>query len=215
MGRKIIDLTGKRFGKLKVISFDHMGGTRSYWNCACDCGGKRIVSSDHLKRGDTTDCGCYRKHIPNVVKHRMVGTRLYQIWSLMKERCFNRNRKEYKNYGGRGITVCEEWLDAKTFIDWALKNGYSDDLTLDRKDNDGNYCPDNCEWVSRGIQANNRRCNRFYTYNGETKTLTQWAKENGLTYAQVAKRIDKLGWPFERAISEPLHQNMSHRKGDV
>ena len=213
MGRKIIDLTGKRFGKLKVVSFDHCGiGTRRYWLCECDCGGQRIVSGDHLRNGDVTDCGCYRKHISHWNKHGKSNDRVYTIWALMKYRCLNPNRKEYKDYGGRGITVCQEWLDSKSFIEWALANGYSDDLTLDRIDNDGNYCPGNCRWVSRKEQSYNKRNNRLITHNGQTKTITQWAEENGLTYNIVKKRYDELGWSFEDAISKPITQNKSNRK---
>lgn len=211
MGRKFIDLKGERFGKLVVISFDHKAKTRTYWNCLCDCGGTRTVSNDHLRSGEVIDCGCYKRHIPNVAKHHMYNHRIYRIWSLMKERCFNQKRAEYPRYGGRGITVCPEWLDATTFIEWSLKNGYADDLTLDRIDNDGNYCPENCRWITRKEQGYNKSTNRLITYKGETKPLTQWAEENGFTYQQVRKRIDDLGWSFERAITEPIHQNMSNK----
>ena len=212
MGRKFIDLTGERFGKLVVNSFDCKKGTRTYWNCDCDCGGSRIVSNDHLRNGDIVDCGCYKRHISHWQKHGMYNSRLYNVWSLMKERCYNSNRKEYPNYGGRGIEVCPEWLDAKTFIEWALKNGYEDNLTIDRIDINGNYCPQNCRWVSRKAQQNNRRNNRLITYKGETKTITQWANEYSIPYYVVSKRYDKLGWTFERAISEPVNLKYSNKK---
>lgn len=212
MGRKNVDLTGKRFGKLVAISIDHKSnsGTRVYWKCVCDCGGTRVVSNDHLKNGDVSDCGCYRKHIAHWKKHGMCDTRLYNIWSLMKERCYNSKRKEYPNYGGRGICVCPEWHDAKTFIDWAIKNGYSKNLTLDRIDNNGNYCPNNCRWVDRKKQMNNRRNNHYISYNGEKMTITQLAEKNGLTYSQLYKRI-KLGWTIEKAISEPICLKYSNK----
>lgn len=214
MGRKAIDLTGKRFGKLTAISIDHKSeeSTRVYWKCVCECGGNRIVSNDHLRNGDITDCGCYRKHLSHWNKHGMSDSRLYRIWSLMKGRCFNEKRKEYKNYGGRGISVCSEWLDAKTFIEWALKNGYEDNLTLDRIDNDKGYQPNNCRWVSRSDQSNNKRNNRLFTHAGETKTMAQWANDNNLPYYILKKRIDKLGWSFEKAISEPINQKYSIKK---
>lgn len=212
MGRKSIDLTGMRFGKLTAISIDHRSGTRTYWDCACDCGGKRIVSIDHLRNGDVIDCGCERKHLTRWQKHGMYDSRIYRIWSLMKERCYNPRRSEYSYYGGRNISVCQDWMDSSKFIEWALNNGYSDELTLDRIDNNGNYCPENCQWVNRKMQQNNRRNNRYITYNGETKTVTQWAESNGMTYYQLIKRIDKLKWSFERAISEPIHTNKSHKK---
>lgn len=212
MGRKFIDLTGKKFGRLTVVSFDHKGGTRTYWKCECECGGTRIVANDHLKRGEVTDCGCYRRHIARWEKHGKSNERIYTIWDLMKRRCFDSNRVEYKNYGGRGITVCPEWLDAQNFTEWAYQNGYSNELTLDRIDNDGDYCPQNCRWVSRKEQSNNKRNNRLITHNGQTKTITQWAEENGLPYYVLKKRYDKLGWTFERAISEPINLKMSNRK---
>lgn len=212
MGRKFIDLTGKKFGRLTVVSLHHRTNTRSYWECKCKCGGTRIVSNDHLKNGDVTDCGCYRRHLAKWKKHGKSGERIYTIWHLMKRRCFDSTKKEYKSYGGRGISVCDEWLDSTTFIEWAYQNGYSDELTLDRIDNNKNYCPENCRWVDLKVQANNRRNNRLITYNGETKTMTQWARENGITYPVLQKRYDVLGWSFERAISEPINHNKSNRK---
>lgn len=212
MGRRFKDLTGKRFGKLTVVSFDHKGnGTRNYWKCKCDCGGERVVSGDHLNRGDTTDCGCDRRHTSHWHKHLMWNTRIYRIWSLMKRRCINPTPQERSAYADRGITVCDEWLDSKPFIEWALSHGYSDDLTLDRIDNNKGYYPENCRWVSRAEQSINKRNNHIITYKGESKTITQWARENGLTYCQLWKRI-KLGWPFEKAISEPIQTKYSNKK---
>jgi len=214
MGRKFIDLSGNRFGKLTAISVDHKSenSTRVYWYCKCDCGGTRIVSNDHLRDGSIIDCGCYKKHLATWKKHGMYNTKLYSVWSLMKERCYNQKRKEYHNYGGRGVKVCDEWLDSKLFIEWAINNGYKEGLTLDRKDNDGDYCPDNCRWVSRKEQQNNRRNNRLISHNGKTKTITQWAEDNNLPYYILKKRIDKLGWSFERAISEPIRLNVSNKR---
>jgi hypothetical protein len=205
MGRKRIDLTGKRFGKLTVISFNCMRGTRSYWNCVCDRGNEKAVGSDHLKNGDIVSCGCVqRSTLPPVnKKHEMSNTRLYTIWALMKYRCCNPSRKEYKRYGGRGIKVCDEWMEFKSFMEWSIANGYSDDLTLDRIDNDGDYAPSNCRWVSRQVQAFNKSTNRYITHNGQTKTITQWASDSNIPYYVLKKRIDVLHWDFERAISEP------------
>lgn len=205
MGRKRIDLTGKRFGKLTVISFNSMRGTRSYWNCVCDCGNEKIASSDHLKKGDIVSCGCVQKStLPPVnKKHGMSNTRLYTIWSLMKYRCYNPSRKEYPRYGGRGIKVCDEWMEFEPFMRWAVDNGYSEDLTLDRINNDGDYTPSNCRWVSRKVQSLNKSTNRYITYNGQTKTITQWATDNNMPYYVLRKRIDILNWDFKRAISEP------------
>lgn len=212
MRKRIVDITGKRFGKLVVVAFDHMLRTRSYWKCKCDCGNCRIVSVDHLSRGEVTDCGCERKHTAHWKKHGMCNSRLYTIWSLMKARCFNPNRREYPAYGGRNITVCKEWLDFENFMKWSMSNGYSELLTLDRIDNNGNYCPENCRWVSRKDQSNNTRKNRMITHNGQTKPITQWANDNGLPYYILKNRIDRNGWSFERAITEPVDTRFSNKK---
>lgn len=208
MSRKQIDLTGMRFGKLVAVSIARKSetGTRVYWNCSCDCGGNRVVSNDHLRNGDTTDCGCTRKHISHWQKHGMYNSRLYRIWSLMKERCYNPKRKEYGNYGGRGISVCDDWKEAKRFFEWAFANGYSDELTLDRIDNDGDYCPENCRWVCRKEQMRNRRNNRYVSFRGRTIPLTQLAEEYGYTYAQLYKRL-KLGWSLEDAVTKPISKS--------
>lgn len=214
MGRKRIDLTGKRFGKLMVISFNSMRGTRSYWNCVCDCGNENIVSSDHLKNGDIVSCGCVKRSTlpPSNKKHGMSNTRLYTIWKLMKYRCSNPSRREYRIYGGRGIKVCDEWNEFDSFMRWAVNNGYSEELTLDRIDNDGNYTPSNCRWASRQTQSLNKSTNRYITHNGQTKTITQWATENNIPYYVLKKRIDILNWDFERAISEPPKKIKKRRK---
>jgi len=212
MGRIMIDLTGKRFGKLTALSIDHKSGRRTYWDCRCDCGNHRIVSGDHLRGSEVKDCGCQRKGVAHWVRHGGYNTRLYRIWSLMKERCYNPKRKEYNRYGARNISVCNDWHDFKLFMEWALNNGYKDNLTIDRIDNDGNYCPENCRWISRKEQSNNRRVNRYITFNGETKTITEWANDNNLHYYILRKRIDILGWDFERAISEPVHTNKSQKE---
>ena len=135
--------------------------------------------------------------------HGMVGTRVYRIWGKMKERCYNRNHDAYKNYGGRGITVCDEWQRFKPFCEWAMANGYADNLTLDRKDNDKGYSPENCRWVTMNEQENNRRNNRIITFHGESLTVSQWAERNSISPSTLYSRIYIYGWDFERAISTP------------
>ena len=123
------------------------------------CGTEFKSNTNAINRGRTKSCGCYNKQV--VTKHNLVGTRLYKLWAGMKYRVFNINSDSYKNYGGRGITICDEWKnDVKSFYDWAISNGYSDELSLDRIDNDGNYEPSNCRWVTKTIQCRNQRISK-------------------------------------------------------
>ena len=161
------DLTGQKFGRLSVVA-DTGKRRHSYvvWLCRCDCGNVTEVISDSLKRGNTKSCGCLHdelaaeriKGVKTVPKHGLSHHRLFGIWSGMKTRCYNPNNKDFKDYGGRGITICAEWLaDFQRFYDWAMKNGYQDSLTIDRKDVNGNYEPSNCKWATRAEQSRNQR----------------------------------------------------------
>ena len=133
-----------------------------------------------------------------------INSRLYRTYNHMKDRCYRQNDKRYCDYGGRGIVLCEEWKnDYLEFKNWALTNGYRDDLTIDRIDNDGNYCPQNCRWVDTFVQQNNKRNNRLLTFNGETKTLSQWSRECGLKITTIYMRVYQYGWTIEEALTTP------------
>lgn len=211
MGKRI-DLIGKRFGRLTVIEKIGLDEKKQnvLWRCKCDCGNEDIVRTSHLMDGSTRSCGCYARDVTSKrsTKHGDYKgdkpTRLYKIWYDMKSRCKYESTNGYERYGGRGITVCEEWdTDYTKFKEWALLAGYQEGLTLDRIDNNGNYCPENCRWVTMKEQARNRTTNHYITYNGETKCVTEWAEEFGIDQGLFYNRL-RRGWSIEKIISTPV-----------
>lgn len=201
---KLVNLTGERFGKLTVIKrAENAKGGISRWECQCDCGNKKIVRGNDLKRGSVKSCGCLRKTPPNT-KHREAGTRLYRKWISILRRCENPKCPYYKNYGARGITVCDEWHDYLIFKKWVEETQPSGDFTIDRIDNNKGYSPENCRWANSKTQANNRRNNVLIDYQGETHNLTEWSEILGFNYKNVHNRMYRLGWSFEKSISVPI-----------
>lgn len=214
MANKLNDLTGIRFGRLTVV--ERRGSSKQgepLWYCVCDCGNTNIVRAQSLKKGHTKSCGCLSAEMVACrhITHGKKGTRLYDVWKNMKKRCFNANSPNYKDYGGRGITVCEEWKDDfKSFYDWAMDNGYDESalrgkFTIDRIDVNGNYEPSNCRWATAEEQNNNKRINRMLTYAGKTQTLEQWARETGINRQTIRNRIDKFHWSVEKALTTKTH----------
>lgn len=208
---RFIDLTGRKFNKLTVISRaenSNKGAIR--WLCVCECGNQTIVERSNLVKGVIKSCGCYNREIvserakKNFTTHGLYKTRLYRTLNHILQRCYNPNNNQYKNYGGRGITVCNEWKnDCQAFFIWAISNGYKEGLTIDRIDNNGNYEPNNCRWVDMKTQANNRRTNRLISYNGQTHTMKEWAIITGINYRTLQDRL-KRGWSDEKALTTPF-----------
>lgn len=161
---KVKDLTGLKFGRLTVIErVENNKDGRACWLCICECGNQCVKSGKLLLRGHCNSCGCgeYENRVKNCTSHRLSNTRLYNIWCGMKQRCYYTKHKDYHSYGGRGITVCDEWKhDFKAFYDWAVNNGYRDDLTIDRVNVDGNYEPSNCRWATHLEQSKNKRATK-------------------------------------------------------
>lgn len=205
---KFVDLTGERFGRLTVIRRgENYVSPKGYvgvnWICECDCGRTTLVRGCNLKSGASISCGCERVIHPNRKTHGLSHTRLHSIWSDIKTRCFDPNDSNYSNYGGRGITMCDEWRsDFLSFYRWANANGYSDDLSIDRIDNNLGYCPDNCRWADSVVQQNNKRNNHLITYHGETLTMSQWARKTGIGFHKLKDRINKLHWDVDRALTQ-------------
>lgn len=192
---KFKDITGQKFGKLTVLKRASNSLTdETRFLCLCDCGNTVIVHKQHLLSGHTKSCGCLK----HVKKHGLSDKRLYHIWKGMLKRCYNVKLKEYKHYGGRGISVCEEWLDSidgmKNFYDWAMANGYDEnakqwDCTIDRIDNNGNYEPNNCRWASIKEQANNKRNNVSVNYKGVIyPSLSSFADAFSIDYNSFQKK---------------------------
>lgn len=194
------DLAGKKFGRWLVIgrADDHVtekGYHHIMWNCICECGTQRVVRGKSLTGGISKSCGCLQKELlsARVGKHHGFGTRLYNIWNSMRQRCNNKNHASYYNYGGRGITICDEWDDFNVFREWALNAGYKEDAprgqyTLDRIDVNAGYSPDNCRFVNMKEQTDNRRQTIVVEHEGESHPLSVWADLLGEKYCTIWRR---------------------------
>lgn len=201
---KLVDLTGQRFGRLLVLRRAENIGRQTAWLCKCDCGNEKAVPYWNLVSGQTKSCGCLVKEVSAKnakCTHKQSYSRLYTIWIGMKQRCYYENHKHFKHYGGRGITVCDEWKDDfQAFHDWSISHGYEDNLTIDRIDVNGNYEPSNCKWASTKVQGNNKRSNHTLELNGEIHTVSEWSKITGIPNSTIHNRL-KAGWTIEKALT--------------
>ena len=183
------NLIGFKTGKITVIEKINKPGL-SFWKCECSCGNYIVLSQNRLNSKKVKSCGCLTN------KHGKSNTRLYKIWLGIKKRCFNQNFKSYKHYGGRGITICKEWLDFSTFEKWALENGYDEKLSIDRINVDGIYEPNNCRWATTSEQARNKRNSIKLSFEGVEKTLTDWSAQYNINKVTASHRYKK-GLQFE------------------
>lgn len=201
------DLTGKKFWNMTVLKYVGINQKgRSIWLCKCKCGKEKIVVGSELKRGKVKSCGCLNRSIDGLYQ-----SRLYRIHHMMLCRCYTKSTTNYDLYGGRGIRVCEEWRGKNGFMNfynWSMKNGYSDELSIDRIDVNGNYEPNNCRWATHEEQSNNMRRNKFLEYGGERLTVSQWARKLGINYNTLDKRLRK-SWSVEDALTKPIDKKCS------
>lgn len=207
---KFIDITGCKFGRWTVLQrADNSNQGQAQWLCRCECGTEKVVLGLNLKGGKTVSCGCYNRQQQRE-KHLTHGkrrTRIYRIWCHLKGRCLTPSNKKYYCYGGRGITVCDEWRDDfQAFYEWAMANGYRDDLTIDRIDVNGNYDPSNCRWVTMQEQAANKQNTVIITYNGETKTLKEWAETTGIPRNVIYNRLYNH-WSVNDIFNKPIRRS--------
>lgn len=191
---------GEKYGRLTVIENLH---PKNIVVCRCECGNLKEVNSYNVFYGLTKSCGCLNN--PGNTKHGDARTRLYKLWKSMKERCNTPSNSCYKHYGARGIKVCKEWDSYLAFKEWALANGYSEELTIDRIDVDGDYKPANCRWATRKEQANNKTSSHYLTINGERKTIMEWSEISGVGHSTIWARL-KYGWNEYDAVFKPVRR---------
>lgn len=203
---------GDRVGNLTLTERCEGG---HLWLARCDCG---EMVRFQVSSGQKMCAACSRKRMGEAMKvhgespdKNKRASRLYRIWLTMRQRCRNKNVAGYKDYGGIGIAVCEEWSDYMAFKSWAMANGYSDDLSIDRIDVTKGYSPDNCRWATDKQQANNKRNNHLLTFNGKTATMAEWAETTGIPYHTLKSRINRYGFSAEEALTLPVCKGNNQR----
>ena len=198
------DMTGKRFGRLSVVSYSGKNNRRlALWSCLCDCGTTTLVTGARLRNGATSSCGCFRRDRGKQnATHGMHGTHAYRIWIGMLSRCRNKNATGYKNYGGRGISVCNEWLEFENF--YKDMGPPPEGLTLDRKDTNGDYSKGNCRWATWFEQADNKRSVKMLSAFGKTQSLATWSREFGIHYSTLRDRLTYEQLDLETALTRKV-----------
>lgn len=204
----------KRFVKERKLK-NGKCGNRTFYHCKCDCGNFVDVEAYHLIHGHTKSCGCYKIEATKKANttHGETNTRLYRIWAAMRRRCYYSKDIGYKDYGGRGIKVCEPWRKSyELFRDWALNNGYTEKLTLDRIDVNGDYYPENCRFITLTEQCRNRRITIMVEYNGERKSLIEFAKEYNIKYRTLYDRYVTKKLPIDVCLTTPVKKKVATEK---
>ena len=210
------DLTGQRFGRLVALRkvdryVSPCGSSCNIWLCKCDCGNEKKVKTSDLTSGNTRSCGCFQTEAR--ITHNLTHHKLYWVYQNMKNRCYRTSDRHFNDYGGRGITVCDEWLeDFLNFYSWAINNGYQEGLEIDRIEVNGNYEPSNCRWITHKEQQFNKRNNKRFYYNGKNLTLPEWSEILHISPDTLFSRIYKRGWSVERALTEPVHTQSRNKK---
>jgi len=201
MNANFVNITGNRYGRWTVLSYIGKNKKRHVWLCRCDCGKEKVIYSGHLKNGATKSCGCLHKEI--ISTHKQTKTKEYRAWATIKRKCLNSKDKRYPDYGGRGITVCDRWLNSfENFIeDMGMKP--TPIHSIDRINNNGNYEPSNCRWATPKEQARNTRFNRTIEYKGDTMCISEIAEKYGMSHLTLRSRLSS-GWSVERALSTPI-----------
>ena len=202
----VLNLTGQRYGRLTVLHrvenrITPSGKSISCWKCICDCGNETCAATQDLRSGDAKSCGCLKRELTQerMVKHGDSNTHLHNVWRAMLRRCSDKRQDDYCYYGGKGVSVCDEWRDDYiAFKEWSLQNGYSEELTIDRIDVDRDYSPDNCRWVSMKVQCNNRTSNRKYVVDGRELTIAEISEIYRIPYSRLYMRL-RNGWPIDKA----------------
>lgn len=205
MSKPFKDISGQKFGRLTALYRLHNYHDRKngvYWLCVCDCGNLKEVTSGDLIKNKVKSCGCliHDMLLKRNTTHGKAKCKLYKIYQNILYRCYNKNCKHYKHYGGRGIAVCSEWKDDfMSFYDWSINNSYKEGLTIDRIDVNGNYKPNNCRWITNKQQTRNRRNTKCITYKGESKPLAEWCEIYNINYNKVYSRLYR-NWSIEKAL---------------